>query len=240
MCPCFWKYYCCCGTSVKPTTFIGFCFFWDVINLSQTNLTCFDGALPSSSEVSPDVTRIRWWLLGRDGFTPSPIVCLLSRDVLVDGHVGTLSTCIAALYRRYLQDLQENLQVRNTWRKAHQSHQGQKIKKKWLKHQGKNKHKGPSADRWCGTSAEDGSAPCPQEPYSSSYSVWTSSLTNVPVWNPPVAQVLFLLLLRTFLRELEDCVEKPEMVGTCFLKRVSTADRRCSLEAARPNRGFSS
>lgn len=26
---------------------------------------------------------------------------------------------------------------------------------------------------------------------------------------------------RTFLRELENCVENPEMVGTCFLKRVS-------------------
>ena len=27
---------------------------------------------------------------------------------------------------------------------------------------------------------------------------------------------------RTFLRELENCAEKPELVGTCFLKRVSS------------------
>lgn len=31
-------------------------------------------------------------------------------------------------------------------------------------------------------------------------------------------------LLRTFLRELENCLEKPEMVGICFLKRVSLTD----------------
>lgn len=40
----------------------------------------------------------------------------------------------------------------------------------------------------------------------------------------PVAQAFLLLLLRTFLGELEDCVEKPEMLGTCFLKRVSLSD----------------
>lgn len=34
----------------------------------------------------------------------------------------------------------------------------------------------------------------------------------------------FLLCPRTFLRELENCVANPEMVGTCFLKRVSVAD----------------
>lgn len=29
---------------------------------------------------------------------------------------------------------------------------------------------------------------------------------------------------RTFLRELENCAEKPELVGTCFLKRVSSQE----------------
>lgn len=46
----------------------------------------------------------------------------------------------------------------------------------------------------------------------------------------PVAQASLLLLLRTFLGELEDCVEKPEMVGICFLKRVSMSDSRLTTD----------
>lgn len=53
------------------------------------------------------------------------------------------------------------------------------------------------------------------------YSIFVT--TSVPV----------LLTHRTFLRELENCVEKPELVGTCFLKRVSNwaegqdSNRKC-------------
>lgn len=56
----------------------------------------------------------------------------------------------------------------------------------------------------------------------------------------PVAQAFLLLLLRTFLGELEDCVEKPEMVGTCFLKRVSMSDGGCTTDVLEVSRESSS